>query len=66
MKWLHDAVWQQGVAILLVTGGAALVYRSPQHDPTGLLPGFLLFAAGIALPLVSGLWRTHRQKQQQR
>ena len=36
-----------------------------EHDPTGLLPGFLLFAAGIALPLVSGLWRTHRQQQQQ-
>lgn len=63
MNWLRDAVWQQGIAIVLMISGAAWIHRTAQDPDATLLAGFLLFAAGIALPLVSGLWRTQRGKQ---
>lgn len=65
MNWMRDAVWQQGIAIVLVISGAAWIHRAAQDSDAALLPAFLLLAAGIALPLVSSLWRARGGTQDQ-
>ncbi|HRO88460.1 MAG TPA: hypothetical protein PLH21_10630 [Chiayiivirga sp.] len=64
MGWLKDAVWQQGVAIVLVVLGSILIHLDAAA--TGELGGggwlgFALFAAGVALPLVGELHRSRRE-----
>ncbi len=63
MNWLRDSTWQQGVAIVLVIIGATLIYRTVQDATAALLPGVLLFSAGIALPLVSQAFRARGEKR---
>lgn len=64
MTWLRDPAWQQGLAILLVVVGAILIYRgATAAGELGLraLFGVVLFAIGIALPLISQAFRAHRE-----
>jgi hypothetical protein len=64
MGWLKDAVWQQGLAIVLVVAGAVLIHLDAAGS--GALGGrgwvgFALFAAGVALPLLGELHRSRRE-----
>ncbi|MGD9617927.1 MAG: hypothetical protein AB7H90_22435 [Alphaproteobacteria bacterium] len=64
MAWLRDRAWQQGIAILLALAGAVLIYfgARPAGELGGVaLTGIVLFATGIALPLIVELLRMHRE-----
>lgn len=63
MDWLGDRAWQQVIAILVVLAGAGLIYRGADGaslDATALT-GIVLFALGIAAPLVAQALRAYRE-----
>ena len=58
MGWLSQRAWQLGIAIVLATVAAALIYGSAADDPSaganGLtLVAFVLFALAMAVPLIT-------------
>lgn len=63
MGWLRDPAWQQGLAILLVIAGAALIYlgaaRTEQLGGMAHL-GVGLFVLGVGVPLVAQVLRAPR------
>jgi hypothetical protein len=64
MAWYRERAWQQTIAILLVLTGAVLIYGdaggSDELDGGALL-GVLLFALGIAAPLIAQALHAYRE-----
>lgn len=66
MAWWRDAVWQEGISIVLVVAGSVLIYLGAAEtaELAGVAAwGAALFGLGVLLPIIAELRRARRDRK---